>query len=87
MSLLHPKIFEYGPGKKFRARADTSHWNGLRIEFRQPWGWEAVTAPDVLEAVMKVLGRAAIGFPVENFKWTLDDRYTEADLRPAIFRK
>lgn len=87
MSLLPGKIFEYGPGKKFRVRADTSHWNGLRLEFRQPWGWEEVTAPDLTEAVLKVIGRAAIGSPVAGFKWTLDERYSEADPRPTIFRK
>lgn len=77
MSLSAAKMFEYGPGKKYRARADSAFWNGIRLDVRQPWGWEPVTAPDLVDSVLKVLARAAIGEPVSGFRWTNDEKYDE----------
>lgn len=87
MGLSAAKMFEWGPGKKYRARSDSAFWNGIQLEVRQPWGWEPVTAPDLYESVLKVLARAAIGEAVEGFRWTNDERYNEGHPIPTLLRR
>lgn len=78
------KIFELGPGMKFRGVVDGGQ---LRLEFRSPWGWTPITAQDVLDRAMRALAMAALGSPPAGFRFTTDDRFSEADPRPSIFRR
>ena len=87
MSLLAPRIFEWGPGKKYRARTDSSFWNGIRIEVRHQEGWTPVTALDLYESLLKILALAAIGQPIAGFRWTNDDRYNDGSPLPTLLRR
>ncbi len=78
------KIFELGPGMKFRGVVDGGV---LRLEFRSPWGWTVITAQDVRDRAMMALAMAALGSPPAGFRFTVDDRFSEADPRPSIFRR
>lgn len=71
------KIFELGPGRKFRATAGLG--GSLKLEIRQPDRWETVQAPDLITVATTALALAAVGEPPEGFRFTLDDRYVERD--------
>ena len=72
-----PRIFTLGNGRKFRATPDAGSYNGLQLEVRVPWGWETLKAQDMIDLATKALARQAIGAPVKDFKWSLDDRYVD----------
>ncbi len=78
------KIFELGPGMKFRATVDGGV---LRLEFRAPWSWTSITAQDVRDRALQALAMVALGTPPPGFRFTNDDRFSEVDPRPAIFRR
>lgn len=71
------KIFELGPGRKFRATAGTAGF--LKLEIRQPDRWEQVQAPDLISVATNALALAAVGEPPEGFRFTNDDRYVEGN--------
>ena len=85
---MHPsRMFELGPGRKFRITADTGHWNGVTLESRLPDRWEKVVSADLLESLLKALARVAMGAIPDGFKWTTDDRYTNVDSRTDRFTR
>jgi hypothetical protein len=68
------RIFELGPGRKFRGYTGPTGF--LVIEIRTPSStWAPVTAPDLLAQATNALGLAAVGEPPAGFKFTVDARY------------
>lgn len=84
---MAPRMFELGPGRKFRISVDAGHWNGVVLESRTPDRWEKVTAADLIESLLKTLARVAMGAPPDGFRWTSDSRYTNPDARTDRFTR
>lgn len=78
------KIFELGPGMKFRAWMDGGL---LRLEWRAPHAWVALMAQDVRDRALNALAAAALGSPPPGFRFTVDDRFDEVERRPNLFRR
>lgn len=84
------KVFELGPGRKFRA--STGQNGFLRLEIRTPLQWQVVTAPDLIEVATNALALAGAGEPPPGFKFTTDDRYVgvlgpHSHLNPFLCRR
>jgi hypothetical protein len=67
------RMFELGPGRKFRASTGPSGF--LRLELRTPADWVPVTAPDLTSLATNALALSAAGEPPQGFRFTQDDRY------------
>lgn len=67
------RMFELGPGRKFRASTGPSGY--LRLELRTPNDWVATIAPDMVSVATNALALASAGEPPAGFRFTQDDRY------------
>jgi len=74
------RIFELGPGRKFRGTTGTG--GALTLEIRTPTQWVLVTAPDLIAQATNALALAQVGEPPAGFRLTNDERYVEAN--PAL---
>jgi len=72
------RMFELGPGRKFRAT--TGPGGSLRLEIRTPTQWETVLAPDLITVATQALALSAAGEPPKGFRYTQDDRYLDQKL-------
>jgi hypothetical protein len=70
------RMFELGPGRKFRASQGPSGF--LRLELRTPDSWTASVAADLVSVATNALALAAAGEPPEGFRFTQDDRYVDS---------
>lgn len=67
------RMFELGPGRKFRASTGPSGY--LQLELRTPSNWGVVTAADLVSVATNALALASIGEPPAGFRFTQDERY------------
>lgn len=67
------RMFELGPGRKFRASTGPSGY--LRLELRTPDTWSTQISPDLVSVATNALALAGAGEPPDGFRFTQDDRY------------
>jgi len=83
------RIFELGPGRKFRASTGPSGF--LRLELRMPDRWEPLTTPDLVTIATNALALSAAGEPPPGFRFTQDERYVgplgSSDVNPFLCRR
>lgn len=70
------RMFELGPGRKFRALTGTSGF--LRLELRTPSGeWSTQIPADMVAVATNALALAGAGEPPAGFRYTQDDRFVD----------
>lgn len=67
------RMFELGPGRKFRASTGPSGY--LRLELRTPDTWTTTIPADMVTQAMNALALAAADEPPQGFRFTQDERY------------